>query len=196
MNPKPPIHLRPNPRWRQPLPWMLALALPLVAWVVDQSLGVRVEVEAKIWRREVDIEGSLVQPQSDWCENLPAAATDVERLERADPEQGERLRPYCRFRAPGWSLLRRAVAEGGSERVPQWPVLRLTPGAEREGQRRSWLWLKLRATDGREWQCNPPLAQWLGIQPGQRFRLKVDQFGVADCGSLPQPAPPTQKRPA
>ncbi|MBB5203632.1 hypothetical protein HNQ51_000925 [Inhella inkyongensis] len=196
MNAKPPPRLSTTPRWRQPLPWMLALALPLVAWVVDQSLGVRVEVEAKIWRREVDIEASQVQPQSDWCDKLPAAATEVERLQREDPGQAGQMRAYCRFRGPGWSLLRRAVAEGDGARTPHWPVLRLSPGIEREGQRRAWAWVMLRAADGREWQCTPPLPQWLALQPGQRLRLKVDQFGVANCASLPQPAPPAQKRPA
>jgi hypothetical protein len=167
---------------------MLALALPLVAWVVDQSLGVPVEVQAKIWRREIDIEHAPIQPQSDWCEKLPATATAVERLQREDPEADQRLRPYCRFRAPGWSLLRRAVAEGDGQRPPHWPAVQLTAEGQREGQRRAWLWLQVRATDardGRQWQCTPALAQWQRLQVGQRFRLRVDKFGVADCASLP-----------
>lgn len=177
--PTPPLRHLGQPRTG----WLLLLGLPLLLWVLLHPRGVAVEVEAKTWRREVDIERRVQEMHSEACAQMPAGAQLLERRETA---QGE----HCRFLAPAWRRGRQAVAEGAAPDAPYWPELALkapgTPEGERAGARRATQELRLRDEDGRTWSCRLPLADWQAWPLGASLRLDVHRFsGVADCASLP-----------
>jgi hypothetical protein len=177
------------PRNRDPAPialapprtgWLLLLGAALLAGVLLRPRGVAVEVAAKPWQREVDIERQVQEMHSERCERMPVDARLQERRWADGVE-------HCRFLAPAWRKARTARAEGEVPTLPRWPALDLQPG-ERPGPRRALQELALRDEDGRHWSCRLREADWQAWPPGARTRLAVHRFtGVADCASLPPP---------
>lgn len=183
----------PRPRtaasWRQPYPWLLALGLPLFAWILFGPRGTEVQVAEKRWWRAVQIERQVLEMQSDWCARMPAEAQAVSRQPRQDPSGERGLADYCRFRTWEWRTRRGAVREGQAPQPPAWPepAALQTAANERLGKRLSRQELLLRDAGGREWTCRLPLEGWQSMNPGQSLRLQVDRHGVADCSSLLPP---------
>ena len=170
---------------------LLALMLLPVGWRLFGPRGVSVEIVAKTWQRDVEIERLLLESASGWCEELPAGARDVSRRLLQDPEGRRGLAEHCRFQLPQWRGRRSARAVGQDPTPPHWPVVTLEPqpgqtlGAERPGKRHEHYVLQLRAADGQAWTCELPLPQWRQLAVGSSFRLQVDRQGTADCGRLP-----------
>lgn len=159
---------------------LLLLGLLLLLWVLLRPRGIEVEISAKTWRREVEIERQVLEMGSERCEQMPAGA----QLQERRLHEGQ---AHCRFVAPAWRKGRTAVAEGTGAEPPRWPSLTLQPG-ERAGRRRSVQELALRDADGRRWSCRLREADWTAWPLGARTRLDVHRFsGVATCSSLPPP---------
>lgn len=188
--------LNPGLQAASPLPyrWLLLLGLPLIVWLMLRPRGVPVEVAAKPWSREIEIERQVLEMHSDWCAQMPAGAELLERRPRPDPERGAEAE-HCRYRAPAWRALRLVRAEGLAPQPPYWPAMNLllpgSPGApagERAGKRRAVQELALRDAQGRSWSCPLALPAWQAWAIGARTRLAVHRFtGVANCASLPAP---------
>lgn len=175
------------PRTRQLLAGasLLALLLPLAWWLFGPR-GLAVEVAAKTWRRDIEIERLLLESASAWCADLPPDARDLERRLRQDPEGLRGLAEHCRYRAPQWRARRSERATGQDPAPPRWPAEPvLDADSERLGKRHEHYALELQAADGRTWQCELPQARWQQFQNGQRLRLAVDRHGVANCAGLP-----------
>jgi hypothetical protein len=179
------------PRWR-----VLMLGLALLVWLplgwrLFGPRGVPVEVTAKTWRRDIEIERLLLESSSGWCDELPAGAREVERRLLQDPVGRRGLTEHCRYQAPQWRGRRSARAEGHDPTPPSWPAVALasppgpTLGAERPGKRHEHYVLQLRSADGETWRCEMPAQQWQRVGVGLRFRLQVDRQGSADCSQLP-----------
>ncbi|MBT9494200.1 MAG: hypothetical protein IV107_18060 [Paucibacter sp.] len=173
----------------------LSLA-PLLWWWLIKPSGTVVELAAKTWRLDIEIEKLLEEGESSWCDEMPAGASKISRRLLADPA-GVRPAPseHCRFSLPQWRTLRMARAEGAWPALPLWPEPKLNGldasqlGAERAGKREAFYELQLSANSshGQTWTCRLPLAVWQAHQLGAQYRLQVDRFGVADCASLPRP---------
>lgn len=168
---------------------LLGLLTPLGWWLFGPH-GVAVEIAAKTWQRDIEIERLLLESASAWCDELPADAQDISRRLLQDPEGRRGLATHCRYQAPQWRARRSARAAGQDLTPPRWPdepVLEL--GSERLGKRHEHYALELQSADGRAWRCELPQARWQQFRGGQRLRLAVDRHGVADCSSLPQAQP-------
>lgn len=174
----------------------LSLTLVLCWWLIKPA-GTAVELAAKTWRLDIEIEKLLEEGESSWCDEMPAEARHISRRLLVDPA-GVRpgLSEHCRFSLPQWRTLRMARAEGAWPAPALWPEPKLNGlgpdqlGAERAGKREAFYELQLRAKSGlgQTWACRLPLAVWQAHKVGTRYRLQVDRFGVADCASLPLPA--------
>lgn len=169
--------------------FLLALVLLSIAlaWRLFGPGGVTVEVAAKTWQRDIEVERLGLELGSAWCDELPAQAQDIVRRPLQDPEGRRGLAEHCRYQAPQWRARRSERAEGQDPTPPRWPAEpRLTQGLERSGARHERYALQLRsADDGRPWTCELPQPRWQQFHTGQRLRLQVDRHGVADCASLP-----------
>jgi hypothetical protein len=165
----------------------LALLLPL-GWMLFGPRGVAVQVQAKIWRFEIEVEKRVLESGSDWCDALPADARDISRQPR---QRADGPPEHCRYSAPQWRRRWGEQLEGEDPQPPRWPQPRLVPlppdqiGAERLGKRQAHYELQLRAADGRHWSCPVALAQWQRIVKGSSVRIQVDRQGVADCATIP-----------
>lgn len=141
-------------------------------------------VTAKTWRMEIAVEKLVLESGSDWCDALPARASEVSRRMVDGAE-------HCRYNAPQWRKRWVAKAEGEDPMPAQWPQAGLasTPqdeiGAERRGARQAFYELQLDEAEGRHWVCALALPQWQRWARGQTFRIRVNRFGVADCGTVP-----------
>jgi hypothetical protein len=179
----------------------LSLALVLCWWLIKPA-GTAVELAAKTWRLDIEIEKLLEEGESSWCDEMPAGASNVSRRLLADPA-GVRpgLSEHCRFSLPQWRTLRLARAEGAWPAPPLWPEPKLNGlplsqlGAERAGKREAFYELQLQAESGQTWACRLPLAEWQAHSLSTHYRLRVDRFGVADCASLPRPQKAQAARP-
>ncbi|WP_310389483.1 hypothetical protein [Roseateles sp.] len=170
--------------------------LPLLWWLLIKPSGTAVELAAKTWRLDIEIEKLLEEGESSWCDEMPAEASKISRRLLTDPT-GVRPAPaeHCRFSLPQWRTLRIARAEGAAPAPALWPEPRLNGlgpdqlGAERASKREAFYELQLRANagHGQTWACRLPLAEWQAHRLGTRYRLQVDRLGVADCASLPRP---------
>jgi len=186
------------PSRHPPTIWLVMLfaltLLPLLWWVIAPG-GVTVEVAAKTWRRDIEIEKRIDDSASVWCDELPANAHRIQRLQVADARQaGSAVAERCHYLAPQWRARRTARAEGALPQPPAWPQADLASagddpdalGAERLGERHEHYELLLHAPSGREWVCRLPLKEWQAVPAGSRFRLSVDRYGVANCASVPK----------
>ncbi|MDN3922831.1 hypothetical protein [Roseateles violae] len=176
-----PVLARAPRRLRWALPLIALLFLPL-GWALFGPRGVTVEVEAKRWRFELEVEQYVSELGSDWCEALPADARDVSRrwMDRPDGQRAE----HCRYSQMQWRRRWGALKEGGEAEPPAWPEPRLKEG-ERLGQRKTRYELLLRADDGRLWTCALAPEAWRRVPRQARFRVQVDRQGTADCATLP-----------
>ncbi|MBH9554317.1 hypothetical protein [Inhella gelatinilytica] len=178
-----------TPARRPPYRLMGLLAVPLLLWTLGGPHRVDVEVVAKPWRREVEIERQVRERDSNWCAQIPAGAEVLERERRDDPSGIQPPADYCRYLAPVWRKRRSAIASGLAPQVPEWPLVALreaseAESAERPGKRHATQELSLRAVDGSEWTCRPAFEAWTRFTVGQKLSLQVDRWGVADCSSL------------
>jgi hypothetical protein len=180
------------PRLRALVPAVaLLVMLPPLAWWAYGPTGFVVELVRRSWRMEIEIERLRLEQGSDWCDELPQGAFDITRRLITDPT-GQRTAPaeHCRYSLLAWRRQWIARETGEAGQLPRWPnpPLRLTPpgepGRERMGRRDAYYELELR--DGRDhvWTCRTTPEAWQQLRPGQRFRLPVDRWGTADCGSL------------
>jgi hypothetical protein len=181
-------------RWeRRALLLALLVALLVPAWRVFGPRGMPVQVQALPWQRDIEIERLALERGSAWCDELPAGAQDVSRRWLDDPEGRRGRAEHCRYQLPAWQARRSARAEGllqAGGPAPHWPTEpALEAGSERLGKRHERYALLLRAGDGdgegQVWRCELPQPRWQQFHAGQRLRLVVDKFGVADCSSLP-----------
>ena len=185
-------------RWRLALLAALALPVLLLGWMLFGPRGFIVEVTAKSWQFEIQIEKRVLETGSGWCDELPDGATETNRRLIADPS-GVRpgLIEHCRYSLPTWRKRWVETAQGQDRTPPHWPMPRLAElppdqiGAERQGRREARYLLQLREVDGdRDWICQLPLAQWQRFRQEERFRMLVDRHGVANCASVPvKPSP-------
>lgn len=174
-------------------------ALALAVWVFGPH-GLKVEQVAKTWRHEIEVERRVLETGSGWCDELPEGALVLSRRTLDKDPSGQRQGPaeHCHYRSPQWRTSYVAQSKGQAPDLPQWPrpVLRLAEGdhqglgAERLGKRQAFYELQLEASDGRQWRCRQSLADWQARPARTRWRVQVDRYGVADCGSLPAPASP------
>lgn len=177
------------PRRGSPI-WLLAVALPVLAWVLEPA-GVRVQLERLSWRYEIEVEGLHSVADTEWCDQLPDGADVVERRLITDPRP-DHVTPAerCRYNTLAWRTHWLARAEGLRGQPPVWPhpPLRVVqppgPGAERLGKREAFHEARLVASDGRQWTCRWDLDRWQRQPLGEHFRLPVDRFGVANCAGL------------
>lgn len=191
MSDAPQMKIAQVPRWFYPV--LLLLGVPSMAWVLFGPRGIRVELEAKTWQRDIEIERLVLETSTGWCDALPADASDVQRRMVQDPEGKRGLAEHCRYQSPQWRQRNIARREGADPAAPAWPEPDLAEmplgelGAERRGKRQERYELVLRDADDRRWTCEMPLPRWQAHRRGERFRLLVDRFGVADCSSVPIP---------
>jgi hypothetical protein len=180
-------------------------ALALAGWLFGPG-GTAVQVEAKTWRLEIEIEKRIAEADSGWCDALPAEAGNIQRRWITDstgssesPDRsGKRAAPaeHCRYTLPQWRALRMVQAEGQAPTSPRWPDTLLNEGRpqdsvrpaqlgdERLGLRRAFYEIQLRAASGQTWSCRLALPQWQAQVIGSTLRLQVDRYGVANCASL------------
>lgn len=184
---------RPRSRW-WPILFTLLLPTPVALWLLGPS-SYKVQITAKAWITEIEVERWLDEPGSDWCDALPADARQIQRR-RVETSASEPAGvEHCRYVQRRWRKLRTAWREGQSPEPPRWPELELSKvpdgqlGAERQGKRRVSYELLLLDADGRDWRCERDYEDWLRWRVGTTLRLSVDRFGTANCSSLPRQAP-------
>ncbi len=192
MPPLPPaIATTPHPAAPRRAPLVLAalLTLALLAWALAPR-GERLQLVAKPWQRDIEIERRVEEINSGWCDELPADAQPLSRRLMVDPS-GQRAAPaaHCRYRAPVWRALRSLRSQGeAAANAPFWdeaPLATLGPD-ERPGRRHERYELRLRQPgSGKTWACRLPQAQWQALRLGQVYRLPVSRHGLADCSALP-----------
>lgn len=184
--------LRQLKRVRAPLLLLVILALgarPL--YLLLGPRGALVAIESKTWRYEIEVERRLIETGAEWCDALPAGATELDRRLVNKPDADPA--PRCRYSLPAWRRLYLAQAVGDAAQAPAWPKpdLQNMPGMAadtlRLGQRHAFYELNLLTDDGRRWTCTLPRADWEQQTAGLKLRLPVDRFGTADCGKLPAP---------
>ncbi|MDT8998622.1 hypothetical protein RQP53_04985 [Paucibacter sp. APW11] len=187
---------RQRPRTRlQRLRWLLPVALVAgtALWVFGPK-GYSVEITGKRWQLDIEIERIIEESSSAWCDEMPPGARVLSRRLVSDP-RGQRPAPaeHCRYSAPEWRKWRIATRKGPASETPQWPDLELSDiappalGAEQPGKRHSYYELLLHDSNGRDWACLQPRADWQRWTTGARFYLQIDRFGTANCASLPAP---------
>ena len=177
------------------LAFLALLLVPVLAlgWRLFGPSGFVVEVEAKTWLYEIEVEKRVLETGSAWCDEVPAGASAIERRMITDPS-GVRpgLAEHCRYSIPEWRKRWVEQASGPATTPPHWPSPQLadlppdTLGAERAGKRTQRYLLQLRAErNGVDWSCQLPLEQWQRFHEGEQFRLRVDRFSTANCASVP-----------
>lgn len=169
---------------------VLATTLTLGWWIFGPA-GVAVELTQRSWRMEIVVERLRSESGSDWCDELPADATDVTRRLMADPT-GQRAEPaeHCRYSQLVWRRQWNAQKTGGPADRPDWPrpPLRMAPpgqpGSERLGKREAYFEIELRDRANHAWVCRVTQQRWQQLRVGQRFRIPVDRFGTANCPAM------------
>jgi len=162
-----------------------------VGWHVFGPSGVAVTLLKRSWRMEIVVERLRAESGSDWCDELPADATDVSRRLMADPT-GKRAGPaeHCRYTQLVWRRSWIAKTEGGPGDRPDWPrpPLRVAApgeaGSERIGKREAFFEVELRDRENHAWVCRVSEQRWQQLRVGQRYRVPVDRFGTADCPGM------------
>lgn len=170
---------------------MVAATVAVVGWHVFGPSGVAVTLVKRSWRMEIVVERLRAESGSDWCDELPADATDVTRRMKADPT-GRRAEPaeHCRYTQLVWRRSWIAKHEGGPAERPDWPrpPLRVAPageaGSERLGKREAFFEVELRDRENHAWVCRVTQQRWQELRVGQRYRVPVDRFGTADCPQM------------
>lgn len=174
---------------------MVVATLATVGWWIFGPAGVSVQLTQRSWRMEIVVERLRAESGSDWCDELPADATDVTRRVMADPT-GKRAEPgaHCRYTQLVWRRHWIAKAEGGPADRPDWPrpPLRMAapgePGSERLGKREAYFEIELRDRADHAWVCRVTQERWQQLREGQRFRVPVDRFGTANCPAMVESA--------
>lgn len=170
---------------------MVVATVATLGWHFLGPSGVAVELVKRSWRYEIVIERLRAESGSDWCDELPADATDVTRRLMADPK-GLRPEPaeHCRYTQLAWRRSWIAKTEGGPGDRPDWPrpPLRVaapgTPGSERLGKRDAYFEIELRDRENHAWVCRVTQQEWQALRVGQRYRIPVDRFGTANCPAM------------
>jgi hypothetical protein len=174
---------------------MVVATTATLAWWIFGPAGVAVELTQRSWRMEIVVERLRSESGSDWCDELPADATDVARRLMADPT-GKRAEPgeHCRYSQLVWRRHWIAKTEGGPADRPDWPrpPLRMAPpgqpGSERLGKREAYFEIELRDRENHAWVCRVTQERWQQLRVGQRFRVPVDRFGTANCPAMVESA--------
>ena len=171
---------------------LCCLALAPLGWKLYGPRGVVVEVVAKTWQLEIEIEQRVMESGSAWCDELPA---DAKILGRRSMDKAVGERPagseHCRYTSPQWRRRWGIRNEGQAPTPPRWPEPKLARadadglGAERPGKRQQRYLLQLHDSSGHDWSCELPLEQWHRVPPQASFRILVDRWSVANCASLP-----------
>lgn len=182
------LGLRP---WRWAWLWLAPVLLGLLYWVLAPA-GTEVRVAAKTWSRDIEVERQVQQLESGACDEMPSGAQLISRRLIAPPDGSQAdLAEHCRYTALAWRAVRSLHSEGMAPTPPFWPPVPANAlsadagaGMERLGKRHERYELLLQGDDGRQWSCKLPLPRWQTFSTGQRLRLKVDRFGVADCSHL------------
>lgn len=173
---------------RTPYLLLLLVGLPLLYWALLAPRGFKVEIAARTWQHDVDVERFGPELELDWCDKMPKGAEVVE-MRRASGEKGDGLR--CSYRMYRYVKIYFLRAEGQWPQQPTWPKAELadlppnTLGAERLGPRKTRYHWVLRDEAGHEWPCLLPHHVWLTKPVGTQMRVSVDRWGTADCASLP-----------
>jgi hypothetical protein len=162
-----------------------------LAWHFFGPTGVAVELVKRSWRMEILVERLRAESGSDWCDELPADARDVTRRRVTDPK-GQRAEgsEHCRYTQLAWRRSWVAQNAGGPADRPDWPrpPLRMAPpgeaGSERLGKREAYFEIELRDRQDHAWVCRVTPERWQQLRVGQRFRMPVDRFGMADCPAM------------
>lgn len=169
-----------------------ALALLPLAWRLFGPRGEVIDVVAKSWQLEIEVEKHVMESGSTWCDELPP---DAQVLSRRRMDKAMDDRPagaeHCRYASPQWRRRWGIRNEGRAPAPPSWPTPKLADagpdglGAERLGKRQERYLLHLHSSDGRDWSCELPLETWLRVPAGAQLRIQVDRWSVANCASLP-----------
>jgi hypothetical protein len=161
----------------------LGSGLTAVAWLVWNAQGVVVQVQRKPWSRDIEIERQVDVTSSGWCAQLPEGARVVDRRRLNAPDSGQDAE-HCRYATPEWRAVYSLHAAGaGPVPAPYWPAI-AHASDERPGRRHERYEVELADARGRSWTCKLDQARWTRLPTDATLRLKVDRFGVADCGSL------------
>ncbi len=173
------LGLRP---WRWAWLWLAPVLLGLLYWVLAPE-GTEVRVAAMNWSRDIEVERQVSVTDSGWCAQLPEGAQVLERRRLPDPASGK-LGEHCRFAARSLRAVYSLSAAGeGSSPAPHWPAI-THASDERTGRRHERHEAVFASEHGQRWTCRLSAAEWARLNTGQRLRLKVDRFGVADCASM------------
>ncbi len=173
---------------------VIALLFAPLGWKLFGPRGEWVTIQELRWQRDIEIERLVEVSDSSWCDEMPAGAQEIQRKLMEDPT-GQRAgpSPHCRYVGLQWRILRVARTEGSHPMPPRWASPSLSgiepgrPGAERTGKYKGIYEVVMVDAKERDWTCRLSLHQWQALAPGQRFRLFVDRFGVANCSTVPGP---------
>lgn len=177
--------------WRWAWLWLAPLLLGLLYWALAPA-GTAVRVAAMNWSRDIEVERQVQQLDSGWCDEMPHGAQAISRrkVDRPDSLPGGTAE-HCRYTVLAWRAVRSLHSEGLAPTPPFWPPVPANAlssdadaGKERLGKRHERYELLLQSDDGQEWRCKLPMPRWQTFSTGQRLRLKVDRFGVADCSGI------------
>lgn len=155
-----------------------------MAWLSWGPKGEAVQVMSLPWSRDIEIERQVEVTNSGRCDELPAQARVLDRRLLTRKEVGSDAE-HCRYALREWRPVYSLKAAGdGPWPVPHWPELSHAPD-ERAGHRHEHQEVVLGNERGQHWTCRLNSAGWASLRTGQRLRLQVDRFGVADCASVP-----------
>lgn len=173
------LGLRP---WRWAWLWLAPAVLGLAYWLLAPA-GTEVQLIAMNWSRDIEIERQVAVTDSAWCAQLPEGARVLERRKLPDPASGM-AGEHCRYAARSWRAVYslRAAGEGQSP-APHWPDI-AHASDERTGRRHERYEAIFANQRDQRWTCRLSAADWARMKTGQRLRLQVDRFGVADCASV------------
>ncbi len=173
------LGLRP---WRWAWLWLAPVLLGLLFWVLAPE-GTEVQLTAKTWSRDIEVERQISVTESGWCAQVPEGAQVLARRQMPDPASGK-PGEHCRYAARSWRAVYSLNARGeGASPAPHWPTI-AHASDERTGKRHERYEAHVANEQGQRWTCRLSAPDWAGLQTGQRLRLQIDRFGVADCASM------------
>lgn len=162
----------------------LGSGIAAVAWLIWGPKGEAVQVLSLPWSRDIEIERQVEVTDSGWCTQLPDGARVLDRRRLPDPVS-DKDAEHCRYAARQWRPVYSIKASGdGPWPAPHWPELSQAAD-ERAGQRHERYEVVFGNERGQRWTCRLNAPGWAALHSGQRLRLRVDRFGVADCASVP-----------
>ena len=134
-------------------------------------------VTGHAWRRAIDVQERQVVRKSDWCDDLPRDAVEVERTTRRHYENdGSHMDDWCTYTREEWVVVRTEEL-GDTTITPAWPEVPDDQceelGCLRPGDREQTYTLDLQWSTTDMDGCDVDETQWSHTKVGDPFSVRL-----------------------